>query len=415
MNRKFTFLAAAVCAVASITTQAQVVNGEVAMGAGYANDVYYGLANQDTNSVDRADWDIAFYRKSNFSTGIRINDTKGIKVFEASNNISDWSSINASNIANWAELYNSDEEWQTGAFNNGSATYGWGVYNIATHNVVGSVIFVLQFTNGDLVKLKIDRLVATQGRYEFTYSKLVNGVWSEDQTQNLVHTDVPNKVFNYFNFETQQIVYPEPDENNWDLKFTKYFTPVAYNGGEMMYNVTGVLHAEWIKVAKTEGGNPTSEDDYQSKINTIGYNWKTYSGSNYSIANTNHFIKNTTTNQIYKLVFTAFEGSSTGVVRFNYENVTNTLGTTEINKNKIGIYSDTNKRINIVYNGVGGQSNKVNVQIFSAIGQLVHQENYLPSQSFTAKTLQLNHLPNGVYIVKLSSDDFNESKKVVLR
>ncbi|WP_312208204.1 T9SS C-terminal target domain-containing protein [Empedobacter sp.] len=305
MKNKFTLLASII--LTSVVINAQTIKGEVTMGAGYTNDVYYGLADQSTNSVNRNDWEISFYRKSNMSTGIRVNDGAGIEVYEASNDVSKWNSIDVANLSTWTALYNSDTDWQKGAFNNGSATYGWGNYSIANHYVNGSIIFVLKYATGEYVKLKIDNFAAPLGEYNFTYSKLTNGTWSADTKVNLAHKTNPTNLFNYYSLLTDKAVTPEPDQSKWDLKFTKYVTPLTTNEGDVvMYTVTGVLQSDLIKVAKTESGNPTDDMAYVADINAVGYNWKTLSGWSYVVNPTNHFIKNTSTNQIYKLVFKTF-------------------------------------------------------------------------------------------------------------
>ena len=416
MNTKFTLLAAAL--FMNVAAHAQQVNGQVTMGPNYANDVYYGLDGQTATVTNRADWDISFYRKSNFSTGIRVNDTKGIQVFEASNDLSTWNNINVANAGSWTELYNDDTNWQEGAFNQASAVYGWGAYDIATHFVKGTIVFVLKYTTGEYVKLKIDQLNAPSGTYSFTYAKLINGTWSTDKTVSIAHSVSPNNLFNYYNFITDSVTTPEPEQSKWDLKFTKYITPLDAGGSTVMYSVTGVLQSDLIKVAKTETGNPTNDAAYLASINTVGYDWKTFnmSSGGYTIKPTNFFIKNSTTNKIYKLNFTAFEGSATGVVKFNYENVTASLGTSDLEKTKFGVYTTNQpKTISIVYNSNQSASSNLSVQVYSMNGQLVHQEIYKPTSSFTNKTIQLSKLPAGVYVVKLQSADKVESKKVVLQ
>ncbi|MEG0929834.1 T9SS type A sorting domain-containing protein [Algoriella sp.] len=416
MNTKFTLLAAAL--FMNVAAHAQQVNGQVTMGSNYANDVYYGLDGQTATVTNRADWDISFYRKSNFSTGIRVNDTKGIQVFEASNDLSTWNNINVANAGSWTELYNDDTNWQEGAFNQASAVYGWGAYDIATHFVKGTIVFVLKYTTGEYVKLKIDQLNAPSGTYSFTYAKLINGTWSTDKTVSIAHSVSPNNLFNYYNFITDSVTTPEPEQSKWDLKFTKYITPLDAGGSTVMYSVTGVLQSDLIKVAKTETGNPTNDAAYLASINTVGYDWKTFnmSSGGYTIKPTNFFIKNSTTNKIYKLNFTAFEGSATGVVKFNYENVTASLGTSDLEKTKFGVYTTNQpKTISIVYNSNQSASSNLSVQVYSMNGQLVHQEIYKPTSSFTNKTIQLSKLPAGVYVVKLQSADKVESKKVVLQ
>lgn len=418
MKNKFTLLASIL--LTSVAVNAQTIKGEVAMGAGYANDVYYGLANQSTQAVNRSDWDIAFYRKSNMSTGIRVNDGAGVQVYEASNDISTWNAVNIDHLSSWTPLYNSDKDWQEGAFNNGSAPYGWGNYNIANHYVNGSIIFVLEYTTGEYVKLKIDNLAAPLGEYNFTYSKLVNGVWSEDKKVNLAHKTNPNNLFNYYSLLADKAVNPEPEQSKWDLIFTKYITPITTNDGDVvMYTVTGVLQSDLVKVAKTDSGNPADDKAYTADINTIGYDWKAYnfgSGS-YTITPTNHFIKNTSTNQIYKLIFKTFEGTSTGKITFDYENVTANLGTTELSKTKFEIYTNSSqpKTINLVYNSQDAKSSPLNIQVYSMNGQLVHQEAYQPTSSFTNKSIQLSKLPAGIYIVKVQNADKVETKKIVLQ
>src|SRR5690606_11766176 len=61
----------------SATVSAQQVEGEVTMGAGYANNVFYNLETQDEHAVSKDIWDLAFYRNNAMDTGIKINEAKG--------------------------------------------------------------------------------------------------------------------------------------------------------------------------------------------------------------------------------------------------------------------------------------------------------------------------------------------------
>src|SRR5690606_40554013 len=72
---------------------------------------------------------------------------------------------------------------------------------------------------------------------------------------------------------------PISAENAWDMVFRKYVTDV---GGGMMYGVTGTLHNPNVTVAKNEepSGNPDPNNlTYSEEINTIGYDWKTFNGT----------------------------------------------------------------------------------------------------------------------------------------
>ncbi|WP_288764040.1 HmuY family protein [uncultured Weeksella sp.] len=413
MNKKFTLFSTTF--LIGLSLQAQIIQGEISMGQAYQNDVYFGLENQTQFEVNRQEWDLAFFRKSMYGLGIRVNDTKGIQVFEASNSFSDWNSISPSNESTWDPLYNSVEKWDEGAFNHGSATYGWGEYDMVTHHVNGKIIFVLKYDNGDYIKLRIDKLA--YGTYTFTFSKWENGTWSADERVNIEQNTSQNRIFNYYNLSTKQIVNAEAEQDKWEMKFTKYQTPLPYEGGTIMYPVTGILQSDLVKVAKTEAGNPSDDDAYKAEINSIGYDWKTFNGSTYSLSNLNYFIKNTNTNRIYRLNFTGFEGSSTGKITFDYEDVTSSLSISDIRTSNFDVYTIQSepKTIQVVFNGQFSTNENMLISVFNLNGQIVHQESYRPSAQFTTKKINLSKLGSGIYIVNIESNGIKKSKKIALR
>ncbi len=413
MNKKYTLFSATF--LMALSLQAQIIQSEVSMGQAYQNDVYFGLENQTKFEVNRQEWDLAFFRKSMFGLGIRVNDTKGIQVFEASNSLTDWNSISPSNENSWVALYNSDEKWDEGAFNQGSATYGWGEYDMATHNVNGKIIFVLKYDNGDYVKLRIDKLAF--GTYTFTFSKWENGTWSADESVNIEQNTTENRIFNYYNLTTKQVVNAEAEQDKWEMKFTKYQTPLPYEGGTMMYPVTGILQSDLVKVAKTESGNPSNDEAYKAEINSIGYDWKNFNGSTYTLSNQHYFIKNTETNKIYRLNFTGFEGSSTGKITFDYEDVTSSLSISSVQTSNFDVFTIQNdpKTIQVAFNGQYSSNENIQLSVFNLNGQIVHQENYRPSAQFATKKINLSKLISGVYIVTAESNGIKKTKKIVLR
>ncbi|WP_313578530.1 T9SS type A sorting domain-containing protein [Chishuiella sp.] len=414
MNKKFTSFVAAILIATTINAQ-ELIKAEAAMGTGYANDVYFKLEDKTAITSTR-DWDISFYRKSEFKTGIRVNDTKISKVYEVSDNFDDWDNVTIDGLSTLPTLYNSDTVWEEGAFNQASAQSGWGNYNSISHVVEGKIIFILEYTAGGYVKFKINSLKI--GTYDFTYSKYVNGAWGEDKTFSLSKDSSLNRIFNYFNITTDSVVTPEPESSQWDLKFTQYTTDYPMGNEYVKYLVTGPLQSDNILVAEIEGdNNPKNATEYKSDINTIGYDWKKLNGFSYILRDVSYFVKNISSNKIYKLEFNAIPSSSVGTLSFEYKDVTASLATNDIEKTKFGIYTDVNqpKTISIIYNSQEASSSNIAVAIYSINGQLVHQENYKPTGSFTNKSINLSRLSAGVYIVKLQSGGKTESKKVVLR
>lgn len=404
MKKNFTLFVAALVLTSVAYGQKTV---EVSMGPQYANDVFFGLENETQKTVDRNAWDISFYRKSNFDMGIRINDGKGIEVFEASDDIEDWNTISLANVNDWTPLYNSDISWKTGAFDNGSAAYGWGVYQMSNHHVVGSVVFVLKYQTGEYIKFKMNNFF---GGYNFTYSKWNGSAWEADVKKEVPNNTSTNRLFNYFNFASQSVVDVEPVESEWDLKFTKYITPLQAGDETVMYTVTGVLQNETVTVAKDEASNA-----YSANINAIGYDWKTYSFTEGYIINPNpYFIKKTATNKVYKLTFNEFAGSSTGKVKFTYEDAK--LGLSDVKDQAVGIFTTNSpKTFQVVLNGKNDWTQPIEVHVYSIAGQLVHQENYKASSNFSTKTIQVNQAPKGVYIVKVKAGNSIESKKIIFK
>lgn len=381
------------------------------MGPGYADRVFFNLENQATNSYLNNDWDIAFYRISNFDFATRINDGKGIEVYEAASSPSQWGSIDPANIGSWTPLYNSDIEWTTGAFDNGSATYGWGEYNPVNHHVEGTVVFVLAFTNGDYTKFMIEDFF---GGYSIKYAHWNGTSWEADQTHTISNSNNPQHLFNYFSLQTGQEVIAEPESDQWDLVFTKYITDL---GGGMMYPVTGVLHHPDLLVAKHDEttGAPVLDDlVFEEAINTIGYDWKSFNGTAFEVdSDTGYYIK-TPSGVVYKIVFTVFEGSATGVVSFDLEN----MGTLHISEAQTSLQATlfpnpaTQKQVMLNLSNMQSVE-KTSVAIYSLNGQKLI-ETHLNAGEFQ-QTIHLDNLQSGVYVVVVSNEKQQITKKLVVK
>jgi len=404
----------------SAIVSAQVTTSTVTMGPAYANQVYFKLATQTSTPFANSLWDIAFYRKSNMQMAIRTNDSKGIQVFEASNNLADWANISITNEANWTRLYNSETTWDTGSFDNGSATtppfgYGWGVYNIATHKVTGTIIFVLKYANNTYKKVK---MVEFFGGYTFIYSSWDGTAWTADQTAVVPNTSNPTNNFNYYSLETNSQVVAEPANTDWDLLFTKY-EAMQPAPNEVMYPVTGVLHHPDVQVAESASGAAT-DLTYLEDINTIGYDWKVFSMANftYVIDTQKSFFVKLLNGSIYKINFQTFVGSSTGVITFNQEDVTAQLGNESFeNKVTFGVYPNpsTDKKINLIYEMPSGNSDKNVVTIYSITGAQMYQTTIDNNSGFFSKELDLNFLNSGMYLLKFDSGDYSTTKKIILK
>ncbi|MFB9051865.1 T9SS type A sorting domain-containing protein [Formosa undariae] len=407
------------CFLCCFTTAfAQEIDVSLSMQPNYESTVYYNLDTQAETSFTADAWDIGFLRTSSMSMSIRTNAL--VDVFEASNNTNDWSAIDVANEANWTKLYNGDTDWTSGSIDSGSASYGWGNYNMANHHVLGSVIFVLKYADGTYAKFINEDFY---GGYTFKYATWDGTTWSDDKTETIANSENENNRFNYFSLKNGSKVIAEPAMDAWHLVFNRYYTDIEDNEGNLVkYLVTGILTNSGISVAINDEENDNTDLSnltYSEDINTIGSDWKTFSMNTYSYEvnpNKAYYIK-TESGAIYRLVFTSFEGMSTGNLSFTYEDVTQRLSIDNVNESiSFGVYPNptTDKKINLVYDVNALTSSNNEVAIYALTGAKVFATSLKNNSGFYNKELQLDNLQSGIYILKFTSGNTSTTKKLIL-
>lgn len=389
-------------------------------GPQYANRVFFDLSANNIVSQPANTWDVAFYRNSSFDFGTRVNDAQNIETYQASNNPADWDNINIADIASWGEpLYNPDQttKLHEGAFEKGSASYGWGDYNGASHHVEGKVIFVLKYlgTNPSYVKFFIQDYF---GGYTFKYSKWNGTSWDATETRTITNgTD--DAFFNYFSFAAgTKVENLEPARANWDLMFTRYFT--FYNG-QMMYRLSGTIQSPNISVAyvKPETQATTTytapvSTAYSKNITTIGHSWKPTTGVYDDVV---YYIKEGS--NYYRLYFTSNGGATSGNMYFKYKNITSELSVADFGKKgTFGIYPNPtkeDKKVNILFDVKQTASKNGNVEIFDLAGKKVYETSITNQSGFSTQEVDLNRLSSGVYLVKITYGGQTETKKLIVK
>lgn len=292
----------------------------VTMGANYENDIYYSLKNGVVAQVDRAEWDIAFAVNA-MSSSILINEASGVELKEFPTDDGwQWvAAIDTTRYSTWDALYNGDEDWEDGAFsaniNGEDYNYGWGVYDyMVTHNINGVALYVIKLRNGDYKQIFIEKKQSVDQIYVFKFADL------DGTNQQTVSLDVSdsNANFVYYNLESNLKLNREPDASTWDLIFTKYID------NSIPYNVSGVIQNIGVEAIEIDDVADLTLETYvdaefDDNITEIGSDWKDFDmGSFTYVIDTDrmYFVKDQSEN-VYKIVFTGFEGSSTGIVNFD--------------------------------------------------------------------------------------------------
>lgn len=148
-------------------------------------------------------------------------------------------------------------------------------------------------------------------KYVIRYANL-NGTGE----QSIVITKDNAYNFMFLSLTSNQLVKVEPPKDKWDLVFTQY-THIFYNP-TMTYLVTGCLLNRYQTQATLDKSSEFSAISYSNAlaykltagINSIGYDWKTYTGSTYTVNSKFNYIIRTGEGVYYKLHFIDFFNAS---------------------------------------------------------------------------------------------------------
>lgn len=414
------FLLPVIAGLMTLTATAQTVQHDtVAVGAGYANQVWYSLANGIEGSAPKTNWDLAFNVVGS-SSSIHINTITGTTLWiYPKGDTADWAGLDTAGLATWVKLDNSDTSWFVGAFDatldpENDFDLGWGVYNMINHSVVGDSIYVIKLANNTYQKLWIERLAS--GAYNFRHANLDG---TNEMQQVIVKNDYKGKNFAYYSLQNHVTLDREPASADWDLVFTQYATILPGYGA---YSVTGILSNRTVKIAKVKGVDADSYNDFgphtfSTEINTIGYNWKTFTGSDYAITDSLvHFVKDVK-GDVWKVVCTGFGGSSKGEFMFSKEKIASVgIAKTAANTIPVVLYPNPaqGENITLIYDLKEGVQS-ASMDVFNMAGQKVYSQLLNTAAGLNQEQVSLASFTAGVYMIRIQADGQQSTQKLIVR
>ena len=391
-------------------------NQSISLLPSYTNQSFYSLENGEVANLNNTDWDLAF-STATMSSSIRINAGMGTELYSYPlGDTTDWNNFNSSNLSNWLPIYNSDTNWFVGAFDKNSTSMfdmGWGMYSMITHHVTGDSLYAIKTVGGDWKKLWIQKLANDE--YTFKYANLDGTNEINTSVSKLNYSD---KNFIYYSLDQNSVLDREPNSIDWDITFTKYITPVQ----GMPYGVTGVMSNDGVQVAQVDNlPDPNSYTDYSqhlmsTEINTIGYDWKSFDMStfSYSVEPYRCYFVKDLQDKVWRMIFTSFEGSSTGNIEFNTQEMTSSTSISELQSDisTFEIYPNpiTDNNLTIVFDN---SFNETQLEIFTVTGKQVFDKN-INGAGFQAKSFSLPNIDKGLYIVSISSRGNSLQKKLLI-
>ena len=418
MKRIFTllFFALGVSAIsAQNNSKSDATEITVTTGANYADEVYWGFGNKN-HTVSRNTWDIAF-TTAKMDISILANNGNSLMLYTyPKGTIADWAAVDTTGMV-WKALYNSVENWETGAFvqNQNTANqfdYGWGVYNMNSHNIVGDSIFIIKLSGSDYRKLAIVQKNSIQNQWSFKYAKLDG---SDEKTVNFDADDYADKKFIHYSIVNNAFVVQEPKSTDWQLLFTRYYDYT------IPYYVTGVLTKQGVGVqeVRQSGLNQQTftafdEKGFTENIGTIGSDWKSFSMSTFSYVTVDtvvYFVRELPDGDVWKLYFTGFSGSSTGEYKFKQQNLT-TTGTKVLSLGFSSVYPNPAASVINVIHDFEGESL---LSVYNMSGQLVYTENVFGNESLNKQVINVQHLPDGIYNLVIKGTHKISSSKFIKR
>lgn len=430
----------AILTLLSLGAYAQSVTDSVNMQPRNVVDVYYNFTTQTQDTVNNTNWHLAFalrraqppLRTMQAAT-IRINDGLGVEAYRSDFEGSEWADFDTTGYRTWTQYYNSDSTWDIGALNvernlSNPFDYGWGEYNMTSRDVNGKAIWLLVLTTNPnnpfapkfFKKLWVDK-ISYDTAWMFTIANLDG---SDSNSVVISKTNFQNKLFAYYNFNTNQTLDREPSRP-WDVLFTRYKALVTLYGQTLMYPVVGALHAPGLVAAKIEGPNAkdiTPNDagiSYRPNIATIDWDWKMITTTPgewpvrdslaYMIRKDGALPGGFT---FHRLVFDRYYASSVYQnITFNVTTFTTTsVGSTLNNQLAVNVYP--NPASSYIQVALDMPLN-AQITITDLSGKTVVNQNHHFGTSNQA-TVDIANLQNGMYLVSISANGISTTKRLMI-
>lgn len=409
--KKFNLLFSALLGATSLF--AQTVES-VSVGPSYQEASYYRLSDGQTQELPHANWQFAFSVFGQQDAGIFINEGsslggRAVKLHLSST--TDFATTIDPSTDLVQELSNPEQNWSEGAFNTASNSsnfdYGWGSYQMSNHQIVGDKVFVLELSDGSYKKLMIDSLVS--GSYYFRYADLDGSNLVQTQVNKADHS---GQTLAYYSIDSASTLQAAELYGGWDLLFTRYGTLIDDGqGGQMAYGVTGVLAHKDLEVAEAAGVTPSQvqASSYQDSFATepltiVGHDWKSYDfSSGWGVSSDLAYFFRTTDQNIWKVQFIDFEGSSTGVSRLQKEN----LGPLSIFQapnaavKGIKLFPQPARQQNVQLLIEPTQDATYEIQIYNTLGQSIWSKQYNLQQGLQQLELPSAQFSAGQYILQI--------------
>lgn len=399
-----------------------IVNDSVMIGS--ANESWYKLSDGTRTAAARANWDLGFTTEG-YDVTILFNQAVGNNVYIATGHTPATFTAVTQADASSTPLYNSDSTWLVGALNqqpSGQFNYGWGTYNMSTHNITGSRVFIAQLAGGAYKKFYIQDLNNSSVPYVYTlvYADIDN---SNQQTVTIPKQTYGTKNFIYYSLTNNAIVDREPASASWDLLFTKYTsTSELYNGSPNQV-VAGVIQNNGVSAAQANSvAAPSTYTAYTSHTfstaaNVLGWDWKGLNSSfQYTVEPNRVYFVKTSNDDVYKIIFQSYTGSTSGKFKFSKELLSSATAVNELGNAiaTVALYPNPTSGDNtMLLVATETELSSASVSIIDLSGRVISTERLDVMNGMNQYQLNTANLANGIYFVQLNAGAAAVTQKLI--
>jgi len=395
---------------------ALIVNAQTSdsvTSSGGANDIYYDFETGTQVSLNRTLWDIGL-ASDRMSSSIIINENAGVELYLYSADTADWSTVDTSGFS-FKNIYNSEETWAFGSFSNQGTNhpdYGWGIYNMTTHDIMGNRLFIVKIQSGEYLKVVIDKL-GSDGVWFLRTAKLDGSLENSYEYAKATKESVA-KNFALLNLSSGEFDYSNADTKAWDILFTKYITTVQMGPVSQDMAVSGVKINAGCEVAERGGVDVTSNDTsslaWGTSITEIGYDWKSFNRGTFQYeftADLVYFVR-AQNGAVWKMWFTGYEGGAVGKYVFNKEEIK--VGVSNVAKYarlKTAVYPNPTMD---VLNITNEENEALNIRVMNTQGAVMLESSV---SAFKTTSFNTTELAKGIYLLQLSTANAISTQRVI--
>jgi hypothetical protein len=429
MKKFLSIVAGLTLSLANTATAQTWLNDSVTMGVNKVNDVYYSCANGTVKTENNLNWILAFSMGSQ-TAGVWANQatSAGVTVLNPHKSAASWASISLADTATSTLQLNGETSWGTGALNvnknpGAQFDFGWGTYDLASHNVYGDSIFIIG-KGGQFYKFIVDSLDGTTQTY---YTRIAGLTMPFPTISNVFAKGTKYAKSNMMHITLApglKDTLRDPDNTSYEMIFTKYMGLTSLQGGgSAIYPLVGVLTNS--KISSTAVANPNFDTvlgatgiaglTFTKAINNIGAAWKIFDGTTYSIApDLSYVVKGTAadSNNYYQIKFTDYV-SANGLIKFakrkiNFPAAVNTIN--NITSTMVIAPNPVANNATVILEST--QANTANMQILNTQGQVLYNAPITVNAALNAYNINTSAWATGQYFVTIIGSNIKVTQAI---